>query len=77
MNGRTKRDQKGLLELSFKNKFNSIECYYQNFGIPYLFTQYILLQEKLLFQKNHSNKIDITYFDIIKCICFLQNTSKY
>lgn len=25
---------------TLKNKFNSIECYYQNFGIPYLFTQY-------------------------------------
>lgn len=35
------------------------------------------LIEKLLFQKNHSNKINNTYFDIIKRIYFLQNTSKY
>lgn len=33
---------------TFKKKFNSIECYYQNFSIPYLFTQY-----KYCYKKNY------------------------
>lgn len=33
---------------TLKNKFNSIECYYQNFGIPYHFTQY-----KYCYKKNY------------------------
>lgn len=45
----------------------------------FLKIEILRLIEKLLFQKNHSNKINNTYFDIIKRIYFLQNTctSKY